>query len=166
MKRENQTILIAEDSVDDQILLKRAFKKNGIVDLQVVSDGAQAIEYLDGEGKYSDREQFPFPSILITDLKMPFADGFQVLSHINSNPEWVVIPIVLSASSDMDDIKKAYLVGAKSYLVKPSDSTQLDRLIKKLYDYWIEVEVPQIVATGHMKKTESAGKLGERISQP
>src|SRR5688572_658892 len=100
MKRQNRTILIAEDDPNDQMLLSRAFKKLNVTDrMHIVPNGVEAIAYLDGHGKYSDRELFEFPSIVITDLKMPLANGFTVLQHIQKNRDWVIIPtVVLSAS--------------------------------------------------------------------
>jgi CheY-like chemotaxis protein len=69
-----------------------------------------------GEGKFSNRTEFAYPTFIMTDLKMPSADGFAVLEFLKGNPEWAVIPtIVFSASSDLDDIKKAYMLGASSY---------------------------------------------------
>lgn len=161
-------MLIVEDDPDDRHLLVFAFRKLGVTDpIYPLSDGSEAISYLNGEGKFADREQFHFPGFVITDLKMSPVDGFTIVQHIKSNPEWAVIPtIVLSGSSDTDDIKKAYLVGANSYLIKPNDFSELTVLLKKLYDYWMSVEVPEIRTSGEMKQTESRGKLGERIPQP
>lgn len=166
MKRQNKTILIAEDDPNDQMLIRRAFKKIEVTDrLHIVPNGLEAIAYLNGQGKYSDRQCFEFPSMVITDLKMPLANGFAVLQHIQKNPQWVVIPtVVLSASADTDDIKKSYLAGATAYLVKPSTTAELQSLIRKFYEFWIDVEVPQINPGGDMKPTDSEGKLGEEIS--
>lgn len=166
MKRQNKTILIAEDDPNDQLLITRAFKKIDVTDtIHIVPNGLEAIAYLDGSGKYSDRKTFEFPSMLITDLKMPLVNGFAVLQHLKQNPEREVIPTaVLSASGDTDDIKKAYLAGAKAYLLKPSTTSELESVIKKFYDFWIEVEVPQIHPGGDMKPTASQGKLGEQVS--
>ena len=75
-----------------------------------------------GEGKYSDRRLYAYPTFITTDLKMPGADGFAVLEHLKNNPEWAVIPtVVLTGSRDLDDIKKSYMLGASSYHVKPGD---------------------------------------------
>ena len=110
MKKYHATILIVEDDPNDQLLVERAFRKIGVIDpIQVVGDGAEAIAYMMGEGKYGDRQKFAYPTFIITDLKMPRADGFAVLEFLKGNPQWAVIPtIVLSASSDLDDIKKSY----------------------------------------------------------
>lgn len=144
-------------------MIERAFRKNGVRDtIHLLKDGIEAIAYLNGEGKFDNRNQFQFPSIVITDLKMPGRDGFSVLKHIKGNPEWAVIPtIMLSGSADTDDIKKAYFFGANSFFTKPATTAELQALIKRLYEYWINVEVPQTDETGKMFATESAGKIGE-----
>jgi CheY-like chemotaxis protein len=110
-----------DDNDDDQFLIHHTLKKIGVTDpIHLLSDGAEAIEYMMGEGKFSDREEFAYPTFIITDLKMPRKDGFAVLEFLKGNPEWAVIPtIVFSSSTDLDDIKKAYMLGASSYHVKP-----------------------------------------------
>lgn len=161
MKRQGNTIVVIDDDPNDLTLIERAFRKNGIKDtIHLLQSGDEAIAYLNGEGKYADRVAFEFPSIVITDLKMPGTDGFGVLKHLNSRPEWSVVPtIMLSASSDTNDIKVAYLEGhVDSYIVKPSSQHALQILIKKLWDYWMEVEVPQILPSGEMKQTSAHGK--------
>ncbi len=163
MKRQGSTILIVDDDEADRFMIERAFRKNGIRDrIHSLSSGREAIAYLNGEGEYADRKKFEFPSIVITDLKMPGLNGFAVLKHIKGNPDWAVIPtIMLSGSADTDDIKQAYFFGANSFFTKVTDSAALESLIKRLYDYWIEVEVPEIESSGKMKATERKGKLGE-----
>ena len=97
---------------------------------------------------------------------MPGADGFAVLEHLKNNPEWAVIPtVVLTSSRDLDDIKKAYMLGASSYHVKPGSPAELRRQLKVLHDYWVTCEVPEVDATGRQVSTDSRGKLGERFAQ-
>ena len=100
--------MVVEDNPDDQFLIEHGFRKLGVTGpIHVVSDGVEAIAYMCGEGKYADRSKFPYPTFVTTDLKMPRADGFAVLEFLKKNPAWRVIPaVVLSASSDLDDIKK------------------------------------------------------------
>lgn len=167
MKKNDPTILIAEDNADDQILLLRGFKKIGMAGpIHVVSDGLEAVEYMMGEGKFSDRAKYPYPTFIMTDLKMPRGDGFDVLEFLKSNPRWAVIPtVVFSASADMDDIKKAYMLGASSYHVKPRTTDELIHQLLVLHAYWLTCEVPQVDSSGKQLSTDSRGKLGERFSQ-
>ena len=167
MKKYHATILVVEDDPNDQFLVERAFRAIGVTDpIQVVGDGVEAIAYMMGEGKYSDRETFAYPTFIITDLKMPRADGFAVLEFLKGNPEWAVIPtIVLSASSDLDDIKKSYMLGASSYHLKPHSPEELERQLAVINAYWMTCQVPEVDVTGKQLRTNSVGKLGERFPQ-
>jgi CheY-like chemotaxis protein len=163
MKRQGATILVVDDDPDDRMLIERAFRKNGVRDtIHLLSDGDEAIAYLNGEEPYSDRSKFAFPSFVITDLKMKRVNGFQLIRHLKGNIEWAVIPtIVLSGSGDTHDIKQSYFFGANSFFMKPMSPDDLSALLKRLYDYWVCVEVPQTDLTGKMLPTASSGKLSE-----
>ncbi|HLX69886.1 MAG TPA: response regulator [Verrucomicrobiae bacterium] len=167
MKKYHATIMVIEDDPNDQFLIVQAFKKIGVTDpIQVVADGAEAIAYMMGEGKYADRQKYAYPTFIITDLKMPKCDGFAVLEFLKNNPEWKVIPtIVLSASSDPDDIKKSYMLGASSYHVKPRSHEELLNQLAVINAYWMTCQVPEVDITGKQLVTNSAGKLGERFPQ-
>ena len=167
MKTYHTTILVIEDDPNDQLLIEAAFRKAGVIDpIHVMADGAEAIAYMCGEGKYANRDVFAYPKFITTDLKMPRADGFEVLEFLKKNPEWKVIPaVVLSASGDLDDVKKSYMLGASSYHVKPKTLEDLCRQLKILHDYWLTCEVPQVDKSGKQLRTSSQGKLGERFLQ-
>src|SRR5688572_26980097 len=117
------TLLVAEDNEDDALLIQRAFKQNGLPRAaHIVHDGRQAIEYLHGDGAYADRRTHPFPDLVILDLKMPLASGFDVLEWLNAHPDYRVIPtLVWSASADRRDVKHAFCLGAHAYLCKPTN---------------------------------------------
>ena len=168
MKKYYATIMVVEDDPSDRFLIEHAFRQIGVTDpIQYVADGSEAIAYMMGEGKYSDRKKFAYPTFIITDLKMPGIDGFAVLEFLKNNPEWKVIPtIVLSASSDLDDIKKAYMLGASSYHVKPSTAEGLREQLAVINAYWMTCQVPLVDITGKQLRTDSKGKLGERFPQP
>src|SRR5437899_2596022 len=110
------TILLAEDSEDDVFLIRRAFQKGHISNpLFVVRDGEEAIAYLKGENKYSNRAEYPLPDLLLLDMKMPRLDGLEVLKWARRQPELHQLRIVmLTSSEDMRDVKKAYDAGANS----------------------------------------------------
>jgi len=167
MKKSHPTILVIEDDLDDQYLIKRALQKIGVTDpIHAVNDGVEAIEYMMGEGKFSDRKKYCYPTFILSDLKMPRKDGFAVLEFLKGNPEWAVIPtIILSSSSDLDDIKKAYMLGASSYHVKPRTHGALMHQMLVLHAYWMTCEVPEVDSTGRQLRTQSSGKLGERFPQ-
>ena len=167
MKKYNATVMVVEDDPNDQFLIQHAFREIGVTDpVHYVGDGAEAIAYMLGEGKYADREKYAYPTFIITDLKMPGTDGFAVLEFLKRNPDWKVIPtIVLSASSDLDDIKKSYMLGASSYHVKPNTAAELRQQLAVINAYWMTCQVPQVDVTGRQLQTNSRGKLGERFPQ-
>jgi CheY-like chemotaxis protein len=168
MKRPIESILVVEDDGNDRLLLQLAFSRIGITDpITFVQGGAEALAYLRGEAEYCRRERYPYPSFLITDLKMPGLDGFSVLAHLKENPEHAIMPtIVLSASSDPDDIRLAYAMGAHSYLVKPVELEELFRLLKMTYDYWRSCDFPYTDTNGKHVCSGRAGKLGQLRQAP
>lgn len=166
MRKKDLTILIVDDEPDDQFVIERALRKIGATGpIHIANDGEEAIAYLKGEGQFSDRQKFQYPSFLITDLKMPVADGFEVLDYLKSDPTRQIIPtVVLSTSSDADDIQKSYRLDASSFHTKPARYEDLCDLLRSLYDYWLRCEVPEIDETGAQMVTHSEGKLGQRFS--
>jgi CheY-like chemotaxis protein len=168
MKTKNFTILVIDDSEDDLIFILRAWQRLGVTNpIQTVRSGDEAIAYLRGDGKYSHRSIYTYPSFITIDLKTPSGDGLSVLEYLKRNPERAVIATaVLSASRDLDDIKKSYMLGASSFLVKPASLGELQKMLKTLYDYWRMCEIPQIDDTGKQISTYSTGKIGERYSPP
>jgi len=139
-------ILVAEDDPNDADLLKLAMHRGGITErICFVKDGQEAIDYLRGNGKYADRKEFPFPTVVITDLKMPRLDGLQLLDWLHRHPECNVIPTVLMSASGLgSDVQKAYRFGANSYFKKPSSFSELVHLMKLLHDYWCRSEIPAL----------------------
>jgi len=164
----HSNILLVDDNPTDLEFIKKAFKRCGeIGSIQSVNGGLQAIAYMMGEGIYSDRAKYPYPSFIVTDLKMPDGDGLEVLEHLKANPLWAIIPtIVLTSIADPDDIRSAYMLGASSYHVKPIVFNDLCSLIKIIHDYWLSCEIPLMDTSGKQLPTMSEGKLGERFPQP
>lgn len=134
-------ILLAEDSEADVLLLQRAFAHMGVdVLLHVVPDGAQTIAYLNGEGRYARREEFPLPDLLLLDLKMPLANGFEVIEWVRAQPRLAALRIVVLTTSDqVRDVDRAHRLGANSFLVKPVVFDDFKAMVGKLCDYWLEV---------------------------
>jgi|SRR6185436_16877039 len=145
MQRE-LVMLVAEDDVSDAELLRIAMRRSGITNRTFfVKDGEQAIEYLEGKGEFADRQKYPFPKIVITDLKMPRRTGLELLDWLQQHPECKVLPTVLMSGSALpNDIRKAYGLGAKSYFTKPSSLDELTELMKVLNEYWSSTELPEI----------------------
>jgi len=104
------TILLVEDEATDAFFFERAMKKAGVVNpLRVVTDGQQALDYLEGRGKFADRDTYPLPCLIVLDLKMPGTTGFEVLERIRGQPDLrKLVVVVLTSSVSDDDIAKAY----------------------------------------------------------
>jgi CheY-like chemotaxis protein len=117
----NCTLLLVEDNPDDIFLMSRALKKSGMeLPIQIVTDGKQALEYLSGSGAYADRKQFPRPTWVFLDLKLPYLNGFEVLEWIrNDAANKDLHVVILTSSPEERDKETAQQLGAKAYLVKP-----------------------------------------------
>jgi len=128
------TILHVEDDPNDTLLFEHACRKAGVVfDLQAVSDGDQAIAYLRGAEDFSDRGKHPLPKLILLDLKMPRVSGFDVLAWLRSETSLNKVPVVVLTSSNHDaDVKRAYDLGARSYLIKPVGFEALVEMVKTL----------------------------------
>ena len=149
----NATILLVEDEPSDVFLMKRALKGAQIPNpLQVAGDGQEAINYLSGAGKFSDRAQFPLPSIIFLDLKLPYKSGFEVLDWIRSQSQLnQTLVMVLTSSSEERDISQCYKLGARTFLVKPPTPAMLLELLISLKDYWIKHNEFTLPDDGNLK---------------
>jgi CheY-like chemotaxis protein len=140
------TILIAEDDENDISLLEVALRRAGINNpLQFVQDGEEAIDYLCQRNGFSDRSQFPFPTVVILDIKMPRRGGLEVLQWLREHPECSIIPsIVLSASAEPQDVQKAYELGASTYFQKPTSIDELTEMMRSINQYWNKAVKPTL----------------------
>ena len=137
-------ILLVDDDENDVLLVKRALEKNRIDNpVYVVADGEEAISYLVRKAPFDDREKFPYPDVIITDIKMPRKNGLELLNWVKNNPVYRVTPtMVLSSSRDAQDIKQAFYLGASAYFVKPAKFEDLVALVRRIYDFWCWSEIP------------------------
>src|SRR3989442_13949530 len=137
----NAGVLLADDDDNFVTLMRLAFERGGLTNpLHSVRDGAEAIRYLKGEGKFSERNEWPLPTLLLLDLKMPLEDGFGVLSWMRSEPGLKRLPVVILSSSDESrDIERAYDLGANSYAVKPGGLEDLLEFLRRLEAWWLHV---------------------------
>jgi CheY-like chemotaxis protein len=138
---DRAVILIAEDEEDYVLLLKRAFSEAKVPNpLFVVSTGSEMMMYLKGDGKYSNRLEYPLPDLLLLDLKLPGFNGLEILGWLRSHPGLSALRvIVLTSSEQMRDINDAYRLGANSFLVKPYDFTDLISLAHVLQKFWLQL---------------------------
>ncbi len=141
MRSEGKPILLVEDDQNDVFFLQYAFEAAGVHNpLQVVPDGQEAINYLSGKGRYSDRQQFPLPCLVLLDLKLPFKMGTDVLRWLRKQPQIAnLLVVVLTSSSDGSDIDSAYECGAQSYLVKPLSLEKRLDMARAIKNYWLDL---------------------------
>jgi CheY-like chemotaxis protein len=133
-----KTILQVEDDANDVFFLQKAMKKVGVTNpIQVAPDGQQAIDYLQGTGKFADRLQFPLPGLVLLDLKLPHVMGLDVLKWIRQQPGPAMVVVMLTASGEEADISAAYRLGANAFLVKPSEAGKLEEMVKAIRDFWL-----------------------------
>lgn len=130
-------ILLVDDNPHDVVLIRLAFRRVGIIDtIHLVKDGVEAMRYIKGEGAYADRHQFPIPTLVLLDLKMPMTSGFEVLGWIREQPGLSnVVVVVMSGSKNDGDIERAYALGANHYLVKPTRFEEMVKMMETLKDY-------------------------------
>ena len=144
-RRRPLTILIADDDVEDQMLLADAFGESQLVnDLRFVEDGEQLLEYLRQRGRYADPATAPRPGVILLDLNMPRKDGREALQEIKADPTLRQIPIiVLTTSRAEEDIFRSYDLGVNSFITKPVSFGAMVELLTALRKYWFEiVELP------------------------
>jgi CheY-like chemotaxis protein len=147
MVNEDQTILLVEDNTKDVFLVQRAFRKAEItVPIQVVNDGDAAVLYLSGESPYHDRTRYPFPAVILLDLKLPRRSGTEVLMWLRQQPMIKRIPVViLTSSREFKDINQVYDLGANAYMVKPPTFDDLVSMMRTLDLHWLQYnEKPQV----------------------
>ena len=127
------TILIADDDENDVFFARRAFDKTGTAcQIIAVQDGEEAVDYLGGAGIYGDRARYPFPDVLLLDLKMPKVGGIDVLRWMNEQRLEKLHVVVLSSSNLEEDVKEALALGAHDYRTKSADLEKLHQMAREL----------------------------------
>lgn len=136
--------MLVDDSPDDLALMRFAFKRAGVRNpVCEMHSGFQAIDYLSGAGEYADRERHPLPCLIITDLKMPGVDGFELLEWLHRHHEFAPVPkLVLTSSSIGSDQKRAGQLGACAFFVKPSQLNDLVKTVVDMNENWISEHCP------------------------
>lgn len=149
MMVERKVILIVEDNPDDEELTLRALKQSHVFhQVIVVHDGEEALEYLFNGGGNSGQELHPLPQVMLLDLKLPKVSGFDVLKHVRNDPRTQFLPVVImTSSSEEEDIYTSYKLGANSYVRKPVEFQRFAEAVQQMGLYWLLInQVPPIPA--------------------
>ena len=138
---KEKNILLVEDNKDDEELTIRALKQNHILNqVIVVKDGVEAIDYLMATGPYEYRSINNTPQLILLDLKLPKMNGLEVLKQIRSHPITQLIPVVImTSSSEEEDIISSYRNGANSYIRKPVEFEKFTQAVQQLGLYWLVI---------------------------
>lgn len=136
---DERVILLVEDNPDDEELTLRALRRNRITnDVVVVRDGVEALDYLHGAGAYAGRDTSVLPQVVLLDLKLPKIDGLDVLKRIRADERTKLLPVViLTSSSEEQDLISGYSLGANSYVRKPVDFAEFVEAVRQLGLYWL-----------------------------
>ena len=137
-------ILLVEDNPDDEELTTRALRQAKIAnEIVVARDGAEALDFLFGEGAYAGRDVSRTPAVVLLDLKLPKLSGLDVLDRLRADPRTRLVPVViLTSSSEEEDMLKSYQLGANSYVRKPVDFGQFALAVSQLGIYWLLLNQP------------------------
>jgi CheY-like chemotaxis protein len=147
-----ETILLVEDDENDVLFLKLAMEEAGVANpLQLAANGRQALEYLNGEGKYADRHAYPLPCLVLLDLKLPYVPGLEVLKRMRQHPALrEIVVIVLTSSQEVSDVDEAYRLGTNAYVLKPPNLDDLQILARAIRDFWLAFNVPPRIRATEM----------------
>jgi len=137
--KEQRLILLVEDNDDDVELTLRALRRNRVANrVDVVRDGAEALDYLFATGTYAKRDARDIPQLVLLDLKLPKVGGLEVLERLRGDPRTKRLPVVILTSSNVEsDLARSYDLGANSYIRKPVDFTQFMEAVNQLGLYWL-----------------------------
>jgi two-component system response regulator len=137
----DKLILLVEDNPDDEILTLRALKKANVANrIEVVRDGAEALDFVFCAGSKAGRDPSEIPQLILLDLKLPKVSGLQVLERIRSDERTKRIPVViLTSSTEEVDIKSGYDLHANSFVSKPVNFQDFSEVVQRLGLYWLLV---------------------------
>jgi len=137
-------ILLVEDDPNDRDMTLRALRKANLTNrIEIARDGAEALDFIFGEGTYAGRNIGLVPRVILLDLKLPKVDGFEVLKRIKGDSRTKAIPVVaLTSSREQRDLVHSYNLGVNSYIVKPVSFDDFARAIQELGAYWLQLNQP------------------------
>ncbi len=141
MDLQLRPILVVEDDPVDREMIELAFKRASVENpLVTVSDGQQALDYLNAEKKFQVRRPQDLPVVIVLDLEMPLMNGFEFLSLVKAQTRFAAIPVVVLTTSEYNgDLRQSYALGANSCITKPGDFERLIEIARAIGQYWCRV---------------------------
>ncbi len=143
---KDKYILLVEDNPDDEELTLMGLKNSGVLnEVVVVRDGEEALQFLFAEGRYKDRDPSVIPTVILLDLQLPKLNGLEVLERLRANPLTKYVPVViLTSSSEEEDVINSYKLGANSFVRKPVQFSRFADAVKQLGLYWLLLNEPPV----------------------
>jgi CheY-like chemotaxis protein len=137
---QTRTILLVEDNPADIKITQRALRESElVVELIVVRDGQQAVDYLSRQGAYATDESWHVPELILLDLNLPRLTGREVLEYVRSTPKLRSVPVVvLTTSRRREDVQEVYAAGANTYIEKPQDFRRFVEVLRTIHRYWLD----------------------------
>jgi two-component system response regulator len=146
VETRRKPILVVEDDPLDREMIELAFKRAAVdCPIVAVSDGQEALDYLQAQGQFRERHPEDLPAVIILDLAMPRVDGFEFLRRVKPTPDLAAIPVVVLTTSEFDkDLRQSYELKANSCITKPGDFERLVEVAHAVHEYWCEInQVPK-----------------------
>jgi CheY-like chemotaxis protein len=137
-------LLRIDDNADDLLLFELAWEKIGVANpVRCVTCRKDAVDYLEGHGKFADRNAFPLPAIIVTDMRLPDGNASEFVRWIRAHPEHNgIVVIVLSGTAHQEEVNEAYRSGANSFLLKSPNPRQLHNIVSLIQYYWLNQNFP------------------------
>ena len=137
-------ILLVEDSPEDRELTLRALEKARLANrIQIACDGAEALDFMFGDGAYAGRPPHTLPRVVLLDLKLPKVDGLEVLQRLKADERTRLVPVVvLTSSREQRDVIESYRLGVNAYVVKPVDFSSFVDAVRQIGSFWAVINEP------------------------
>ena len=138
--KDSYAILLVEDNPADIQITRRALRDSAVpVELIVVRDGQEGVDYLLREGSYAKKADWRRPDLVLLDLNLPRVNGRELLQKIRATPGLKMVPVViLSTSNRLEDVRDSYAMGANTYVEKPQDFNRFVSILQIIQRYWLD----------------------------
>lgn len=141
MNPSGDVLLVEDNKADIQLTLRVLAEENAAYQVHVLRDGEEALNFIQGRGRYADVTK-PLFALVLLDLKLPKVNGLEVLKELKTNPTTKALPVVvLSSSNRVQDVDVSYKLGANGYVQKPVGFEEFTQAIRRIAEYWLQVNL-------------------------